>query len=338
MPPSACAWRSADLLAHPIAGRGARPPAQGCRAGATDPPTGSCGGPGARVARGAHPGGRRQRVVDGGERVDRPPLGAGGPRDRAPGRRPADARGGADRAWRSRPCSPASSTALRSGPTNRFASPSRFRRWSYIAFIESGLSQWEVERGDTRPPRLAWPGRRWPPNDRAILWRSPSRPSAAGAWTDSVAVSRMRVGAFAKAIDGYSQVGDWRPRPRRSQRLRARPAPQRRHRRGRRRLSRDAARMAARGQPRRNRQSARVGRVRGAEPGRPPRAARGSSARPRRLGKRPRRRCSPYERAEYDAAVATVRERLDGPTLESAWSDGRRLSTDEAVAMALATL
>ena len=46
----------------------------------------------------------------------------------------------------------------------------------------------------------------------------------------------------------------------------------------------------------------------------------------------------PYERAEYEAAVATVRERLDGPTFESAWADGRRLSTDEAVAMALAAL
>ena len=46
----------------------------------------------------------------------------------------------------------------------------------------------------------------------------------------------------------------------------------------------------------------------------------------------------PYERAEYEAAVATVRERLDPSTFESAWADGRRLSTDEAVALALATL
>ena len=45
-----------------------------------------------------------------------------------------------------------------------------------------------------------------------------------------------------------------------------------------------------------------------------------------------------FERDEYDAAVATVRERFDGPTLESAWADGRRLSTDEAVALALASL
>ena len=67
------------LLACAIAGRRARPPAQGCRAGPTDPPTGSRGGQGARVARGAHAGGRRQRILDGGERFDRPPLGAGGP-------------------------------------------------------------------------------------------------------------------------------------------------------------------------------------------------------------------------------------------------------------------
>ena len=46
----------------------------------------------------------------------------------------------------------------------------------------------------------------------------------------------------------------------------------------------------------------------------------------------------PYERAEYDAAVATVHERLDPSALESAWAEGRRLSTDEAVAMALAVL
>ena len=31
----------------------------------------------------------------------------------------------------------------------------------------------------------------------------------------------------------------------------------------------------------------------------------------------------PYERAEYEAAVATVRERLDPSTFESAWADGQ---------------
>ena len=46
----------------------------------------------------------------------------------------------------------------------------------------------------------------------------------------------------------------------------------------------------------------------------------------------------PYERAEYEAAVATVRERLEPPVLEEVWAEGRRLSTDEAVAVALAVL
>ena len=46
----------------------------------------------------------------------------------------------------------------------------------------------------------------------------------------------------------------------------------------------------------------------------------------------------PNERSEYEAAIAKLRERLDGPTFESARADGRRLGTDEAVAMALATL
>ena len=46
----------------------------------------------------------------------------------------------------------------------------------------------------------------------------------------------------------------------------------------------------------------------------------------------------PYERAEYEAAVATVREHLEPSTFESAWADGRRLSTDDAVALAFAAL
>ena len=49
----------------------------------TDSPTRSGGRQGARVAGGAHPGGRGERILDGGERVDRTPLGTGGPRDRA---------------------------------------------------------------------------------------------------------------------------------------------------------------------------------------------------------------------------------------------------------------
>jgi predicted ATPase/class 3 adenylate cyclase len=46
----------------------------------------------------------------------------------------------------------------------------------------------------------------------------------------------------------------------------------------------------------------------------------------------------PHERAEYDAAVAALHELLDAAPLESAWADGRRLTTDEAVTLALGAL
>ena len=41
------------------------------------------------------------------------------------------------------------------------------------------------------------------------------------------------------------------------------------------------------------------------------------------------------ERAEYDAAIGQLRDGLDAIALDSAWADGRRLTTDEAVALAL---
>ena len=41
------------------------------------------------------------------------------------------------------------------------------------------------------------------------------------------------------------------------------------------------------------------------------------------------------ERAEYDAAIRQLRDGLDATALASAWADGRRLTTDEAVALAL---
>jgi predicted ATPase/class 3 adenylate cyclase len=43
----------------------------------------------------------------------------------------------------------------------------------------------------------------------------------------------------------------------------------------------------------------------------------------------------PHERAEYDAALRTLRERLDAPALENAWAEGRSLSLEEAIAFAL---
>jgi tetratricopeptide (TPR) repeat protein len=41
------------------------------------------------------------------------------------------------------------------------------------------------------------------------------------------------------------------------------------------------------------------------------------------------------ERAEYDAAIGQLRNALDATALDSAWAEGRRLTTDEAVALAL---
>ena len=41
------------------------------------------------------------------------------------------------------------------------------------------------------------------------------------------------------------------------------------------------------------------------------------------------------ERPEYDAAIGQLRNGLDATALDSAWAEGRRLTTDEAVALAL---
>ena len=41
------------------------------------------------------------------------------------------------------------------------------------------------------------------------------------------------------------------------------------------------------------------------------------------------------QRAEYEAAIGELRNRLDATALDSAWAAGRRLTTDEAVAMVL---
>jgi hypothetical protein len=42
------------------------------------------------------------------------------------------------------------------------------------------------------------------------------------------------------------------------------------------------------------------------------------------------------EQAEYDAAVGQLRASLAAALLDPAWAEGRRLTTDEAVAVALA--
>jgi hypothetical protein len=41
------------------------------------------------------------------------------------------------------------------------------------------------------------------------------------------------------------------------------------------------------------------------------------------------------EREEYDAAIGQLRNALDATALDSAWAEGRRMTTDEAVALAL---
>ena len=45
-----------------------------------------------------------------------------------------------------------------------------------------------------------------------------------------------------------------------------------------------------------------------------------------------------HERADYDGAVATLRERVDAASLTQAWADGRDLTSDHAVGLALAVL
>ena len=43
----------------------------------------------------------------------------------------------------------------------------------------------------------------------------------------------------------------------------------------------------------------------------------------------------PHERAEYDSAVQRLRRDCDRAAVDSAWGEGRRLSVDQAVALAL---
>ena len=43
----------------------------------------------------------------------------------------------------------------------------------------------------------------------------------------------------------------------------------------------------------------------------------------------------PHERTEYDAALAMVRGQLDQSALQTAWSDGRDMRLEDAIAFAL---
>ena len=209
--------------------------------------------------------------------------------------------------------------------------------WSHLAFIESGVSQWEVERGDhaAAASRLA----------RATVAAERSGNPEAIAFS---ALSRGRVNgfggrlpdarrAFAQAIDGYSQVGDRGlvlvARSDFAHALRINGAT-------------DEAvalyRETLHGWQHAGNRGAIANQLESVafivrDRGDHLRAATLLAAAEaiREAADAP---MLAFERAEYDAAVAAVRERLDGPALESAWADGRRLATDEAVALALASL
>jgi predicted ATPase/class 3 adenylate cyclase len=209
--------------------------------------------------------------------------------------------------------------------------------WSSIAFIEAGLSQWEVERGDEQAAaaRLATAtsAAERSGNPLAIAFTAVSRGRVDG-FGGRLADARRW---FAKAIDGYSQVDDSGlvlvARSDLAHALRLNGA-----------IDEAVAiyRETLHGwQHAGNRGAignqlesvAFVAVTRGDHV----LAARllGAAEVTREAAEAP---MLPYERAEYQAAVTAVREHLDGPTFESAWADGRRLSTDEAVAVALAAL
>jgi predicted ATPase/class 3 adenylate cyclase len=212
-----------------------------------------------------------------------------------------------------------------------------FGGWSYIAFIESGLSQWEVERGDheAAASRLA----------RATVAAERSGNPEAIAFT---ALSRGRVNgfggrlpdarrAFAQAIDGYSQVGDWGlvlvARSDYAHALRINSATD------------EAAalyRETLHGWQHAGNRGAIANQLESVAFLSLSRDDHIAAARLLAAAEAIREAANApmlaFERAEYDAAVAAVRDRLDRPALESAWAEGRRLSTDEAVAIALDTL
>jgi ATP/maltotriose-dependent transcriptional regulator MalT len=209
--------------------------------------------------------------------------------------------------------------------------------WAYIAFVEAGLSQWEVERGDhgAAAARLA----------EATKAADRSGNQEAIAFT---ALSRGRIDGFggrledarqwfAKAIDGYSQVGDEGlvlvSRSDFAHALRSNGAT-------------DEAvgvyRETLHGWQHRGNRGAIANQLEsvafiGVSKGDHRRAANLLAAAEaiREAADAP---MLVFERTEYDAAIATVRERLEAPEFEAAWADGRRLSTDEAVALALAVL
>ncbi len=209
--------------------------------------------------------------------------------------------------------------------------------WSSIAFIESGLSQWEVERGDQEAAaaRLATAtvAAERSGNPEAIAFTALSRGRVDG-FGGRLADARRW---FAMAIDGYSQVGDSGlvlvARSDLAHALRLNGA-----------IDEAVAvyRETLHGWQHAGNRGAIANQLESVAFVALTRDDHVSAARLLAAAEATREAAEapmlPYERAEYEAAVATVRERLDGPTLESAWAEGRRLSTDEAVALALAAL
>ena len=209
--------------------------------------------------------------------------------------------------------------------------------WSAIAFVESGLSQWEVERGDHEAAvaRLATAtvAAERSGNPEAIAFTALSRGRVDGLGGRLADARRW----FATAIDGYSQVGDSGlvlvARSDLAHALRLNGAIDEavavyretlhgwQHTGNRGAIANQLESVAFVALTREDHLRAAL--------------LLGAAEAIREAAEAP---MLPYERAEYEAAVATVRERLDGATLESAWLDGRRLSIDEAVVMALATL
>jgi predicted ATPase/class 3 adenylate cyclase len=209
--------------------------------------------------------------------------------------------------------------------------------WSSIAFVESGLSQWDVERGDeqaaTARLATAMVAAERSGNPEAIAFTALSFGRVDG-FGGRLADARRW---FAKAIEGYSEVGDVGlvlvARSDLAHALRLNGA-----------IDEAVAvyRETLHGWQHAGNRGAIANQLESVAFVELTRDDHMSAARLLGAAEATREAAEapmlPYERSEYEAAIATVRERLDVPTFESAWADGRRLSTDEAVAKALAAL
>ena len=209
--------------------------------------------------------------------------------------------------------------------------------WSYIAFIHSGLAQWEVERGDhvaaaTRLATATTAAER-SGNPEAIAFTALGHGRVDG-FGGRLADARR---SFAKAIEGYEQIGDTGlalvARSDLAHALRSNGAT-------------DEAvsiyRQTLHGWQHTGNRGAIANQLESVaflamEMG-DDRHATQLLAAAEAIREDASAPMLAFERAEYDAAVDTLRGRLDAGALESAWAGGRRLTADEAVAMALDAL